>query len=86
MNIAHTVEQLSVTRQPVQSWPPTSSPIPVQPPTTHRRDPSSAASVVVALCFLCLFIGVIMFTSYADHGQKSKAHEPARNMPMVHLR
>jgi len=84
MNIAQTVEHLAAAQQPVQTWPPRQGP--QMTPPKPRHDPSSAASVVVALCFMCLFIGVIIFTSYTDRTVKSKTHEPARNMPMVHLR
>jgi hypothetical protein len=84
MNIAQTVEHLAAVQQPVQHWAPPQGPQMSLP--KPRRDPSSAASVVVALCFMCLFIGVIIFTSYADRTAKSKPREPARNMPMVHLR
>ncbi len=84
MNIAQTVEQLAAAQKPVQAWSPQQGVL--VPPPKLRRDPSSAASVVVALCFMCLFIGVIIFTSYADRTAKSKPREPARNMPMVHLR
>lgn len=84
MNIAQTVEQLAVAQQTVRTWP--SQQVPQILPPKPRRDPSSAASVVVALCFMCLFVGVIIFTSYTDRTAKSKPREPARNMPMVHLR
>jgi hypothetical protein len=82
MNIARTVEQLSSEQQQVLARSHPSVP----PVTKSRHAPSSTASIVVALCFVCLFIGIVIFTSYVDRSVKSKPREPARNMPMVHLR
>lgn len=87
MNIAYTVEQLSAQQQQTQPWAPAQTSVPAQPSPIHRRDPGSTASVVVALCFLSLFVGAIVFTSYAEQAQKkNKVSTPARNMPMIHLR
>ncbi|MCX7007354.1 MAG: hypothetical protein NTY53_08915 [Kiritimatiellaeota bacterium] len=66
--------------------PPAHSPVPALSIRTRRIAPNTAASVVVGVCFLCLFIGVIVFTSRADREQRNKPREPARNMPMIHLR
>ena len=84
MDITHTVAHLTVAQKQVQPWPLQKGPM-VTPPKP-RHAPNSAASVVVALCFMGLFIGVIVFTSYSDRTARSKPREPAHNMPMVHLR
>ena len=55
-------------------------------PAKFRREPSASASVLVALCLMGVFIGVVIFTSYADRTTKSPPRTSARNMPMVHLR
>ena len=52
----------------------------------HHRDPSPVMSVLVVIGFIAMSIGVVVFTTYLEHASKSKPHEPAHNIPMVHMR
>ena len=75
-------------RRPLQATRPAvpATPLPFQPPQ-HKRTMSVAAPVVAVFFFLCLSIGVIMFTTAADKAErKNRPHEPARNIPMFVMR
>jgi len=41
---------------------------------------------LVVIGFVAMLIGVIVFTTYLDRASKNKTREPARNIPMVHMR
>ncbi len=53
----------------------------------HNQPLNVAASVVLVLFFLCLSIGVVVFTTAADHAaKKNRAQEPARTLPIFPAR
>ena len=56
-------------------------------PLKHKQQASLAVSFVLVLVFLALSIGVVVFTTAGENMRnKDRQREPARNIPMVHLR
>ena len=52
----------------------------------HHHDSSPVIQILVVIGFVAMLMGVIVFTTYLDRANKNKTREPARNIPMVHMR